>query len=266
MKIDPRTVKNLEETFDFLAQRQEFTGPELQKNKSMRGSIVYDLLRIFRNKHFIESAGEKPSSGATGKTEIYRLTIAGKILAAFATDNMTLLVSALKDVLKDEANPIKQFAITAFIKNYENPVMQSVLESSIKRAISISVKEYNIDQLMTELILNTFTLSPNRTQDQTSWFKKNADLMEESPHRGFLFQYFKMQIEALQLMTLKGDKLKKYAETLTNQPEFLHLPCISQDCTKVITTKTFVGIDTLGFCEECKTKENKKNGEIEPLH
>jgi hypothetical protein len=163
---------------------------------------------------------------------------------------MNLLISALQEILKKEVNPIKCFCLEAFIKNYGNKTMQSLLENSINRAQNVSGRGFTIDQFMFELIQNTFTLPPPKEEEQEEWLRKNAELMDKSPHRDFLFLYFKSQIENNLLATLGPEELKLYVEDLKEDASSLHLPCRTSSGFKVLRTKTFRDIDEL--LAECK--------------
>ena len=255
-KTDLRTFKNLVRIFDFIGRRQEFTGPEIVKNLRMASSIVYDLLRVLLKAKTIRKADEKKSAGR-GKTDIFTLTTTGKIVAAFVTDNMILLESALKNIMEEEPNPLKHFAIQAFLANYSTNVMKNVLESSIRRAETLDAG-INIDGLVTELIQNTFILSSQLNRDSKKEmekiFWKNAELTEKSEHRDFLFLYFKMQMESFFLQSLEKEKLAIYVESLKEDPQMFHIPCENVKCTNVIKTDTFLNVNIPQYCKACEKK------------
>jgi len=99
-KTDRRTYKNLKRIFGFIAGKKQFTGGQLVK-KGMSASIVYELLDKLKEKQLIKKVGEKKSPGR-GKTDIFSLTLAGEIVAAYINENIQLLFHALNKLIEKE--------------------------------------------------------------------------------------------------------------------------------------------------------------------
>ena len=236
-KIDNRTYKNLKRAFEFIAGKREFTGGQLVK-RGMRASVVYELLERLEQKQLIKKVGEKKSPGR-GKTDIFSLTVAGEIVAAYINDDFRLLFDALNKIVEKEANPIKRFCLQAFMENYPTDLINVTLEESLRKVGN--GKGLNIDELISQLTHSLF-LTPFIKRDKKiiDVFRKNAELMEKSEYRNFLFQYFKLQIESLMLFLLEGEKLAKYAESLKEKPELFHYPCDNPKCNNVILIKSFL--------------------------
>lgn len=261
-KTDRRTFKNLKKFFKFVANKKEFTGSQLVK-KGMPASIVYELLEKLKQKQLIIKIGEKKSSGR-GKTDIFSFTLAGEIIAACMNDDIQLFFQALNKMIEKEPNPIKRFCLQAFMQNYPTELMQKILEDSIRKAeVLEDERGLDIDELASELIQNSFIVIPFLKEDEETQqiFRNNIELMQKSEYKELLFLYFKFQIESLMLFSLKGEKLKKYAESLKEKPELFHYPCDNPNCNNVIIIESLLDLVSRPiYCEQC-SKQIKK-GEL----
>jgi hypothetical protein len=255
-RTDKRTSQNLREFFNHISYNKRFTGPEIVKNKHIKGSVLYPLIELCSNRHLIQKAGEKPSAGR-GHTAIYTLTTTGKILSAYVTDNSELFREAMNELIEEECNPLKRFGLEACKDNFETDLIHGMLEHSIRRAENIITKGLDVDNLLSELIQNTFSLTSFMKPD-VQLFKKNAALIEKSKQRDILFQYFKMQLESNFFLHLKEDKLKAYADSLKENPELLHIPCENEACLNVTILDSFLKINISHYCEKCTSNWTKK--------
>lgn len=255
-KVDKRTYRNLKEIFSFIGKREHceaFTGPEIQRNKRLRGSILYDLIDTFKERGLIAEVGKKKSAGR-GETIIYGLTVAGKILASYINDDVKLLRLTLKEISEKEANPLKRFFIGAFLENYPNQLMRDVLEAAI-RQLKYAEEGIDIDDFIYEVFEQAFFMIPfvkEGNKELVEVFYKNAELIEKSDYRDFIFSYFKMQLEAMFLYMLEGEKLKKYAQSLKEKPQHLHIPCENEKCENVIVVDSFLKMSIPQYCDKCK--------------
>jgi len=249
-KIDRRTAQNLLEIFNYISYSQRFTGPEITKNKRIRGSVLYLLIKAFIDKRLVQKVGEKPSAGALGSTAIYTLTTQGKILSAYVTGHDALFRTAMDEMITEERNPLKCFCLEALKENFETESARMLLEHSIRRAETMITKGLGADTLMSELIGNAFSLI-SFTEPDTQLFKKNATLIERSKYRGALFQFFKMQIESDFFLSLSDDKFSVYANSLKENPELLHIPCQNPECLNVVKLDSFLKIAIPQYCEKC---------------
>lgn len=100
-----RALINLQKVFSFLSDKknEEFTVPELTKRR-LPGSVAYDLLNGFVKHNIIKKTRDKASAGAFGATEVFKLTVPGKMIVSFATGDNELLVSAMSDLHAREDN------------------------------------------------------------------------------------------------------------------------------------------------------------------
>lgn len=231
-KTDPRTEKNLEEFFNFIVPRKEFTGSEIVANTRMGSSAAYSLIEIMKKRHIIEKVSERVSAGR-GKIDIFKLTNVGKLIASYVTDNTTLLTEALSNIEDMKSNPLMKFSMEAFTNNYGNEIMKQVLENSVRKALGMSGK-IDLDMFISEGILDTNVLALLSKDTQlVKIARKNAELMESQNNQA-AFLFLKMQIESTMLRKLSGDKLQKYIESLDQNHKMLHLPCENPNCNEVI--------------------------------
>ncbi|MEM3823470.1 MAG: hypothetical protein QXH87_00895, partial [Candidatus Bathyarchaeia archaeon] len=255
-KIDKRTYPNLKAIFSFIGYRENFTGPQIQKNKGLKSSVLYDLLDSLEARGLIEKVGSVKSAGR-GETKVYSLTLAGKIVASYINDDKRLLESTLKEVAEKEDNPLKRFFLTAFIENYPSGLMREILEISISRVKDLE-EGFDVDDLLSYVFEEAFIMIPfmnEKDMELEAIFRKNAELIDKSPYREWIFTYFKMQLESNFLYTLEGEKLAKYAEALKENPQLLHVPCENPECTNVITVDSLLKMKIPMYCEKCRTKE-----------
>lgn len=263
-KVDKRTYRNLREIFSFIGKREQFTGPEIQRNKRLRGSILYDLIDALEERGLIVEVGKRKSAGR-GETTVYGLTIAGKIVASYVNEDAELLVETLKAVAEKEANPLKRFFLNAFITNYPNPLMHEILEISISRVKELE-EGFDIGDFIYTIFEDAFVMLPffateekgKELKELVQIFRKNAELMEKEPNRDWIFLSFKMQLESNYLFTLEGEKLQKYAESLKENPQLLHIPCDNPECNNVIVVDSLLKMSIPQYCEKCKNKEGVK--------
>ena len=263
-KVDKRTYRNLKEIFSFIGRREQFTGPEIQRNKGLRGSILYDLLDTLEERGLIMEVGKRKSAGR-GETTVYSLTVAGKIVASYVNEDTTLLVETLKAVAEKEANPLKRFYLNAFITNYPSESMQEILEVSIRRIKDLE-EGFDIGDFIYTIFEDAFVMFPFFAEEENSEdfkelvqiLRKNAELMEKEPNRDWIFLSFKMQLETNYLFTLEGEKLQKYAESLKQNPQLLHIPCYNPECNSVIVIDSLVKMSFPLYCEKCKNREGVK--------
>ncbi|MEM2273567.1 MAG: hypothetical protein QXX56_05060 [Candidatus Bathyarchaeia archaeon] len=254
-KIDKRTYRNLKAIFGFIGKCEEFTGPQIQKNLGLKGSVLYDLLGALERKRLIEEAGRIKSTGR-GETRVYRLTLVGKMVASYVNDDMDLLVSALKQIAEKTTNPIKRFIIEAFIKNYPSSMMREILEASIIKTVGAE-EEFDIIDLLSNVFegaLIMFPLLEDGDNEIVQIFRKNAELMENTPLRKWFFLYVKTQLESFYLYHLEGEKIAKYIKSLAQNPDLFNVPCRSPECTNVITASSLLEISIPPYCEECKKR------------
>jgi DNA-binding PadR family transcriptional regulator len=255
-KVDKRTVQNLRKIFTFIGGKREFTGAEIVKNMKIPASVLYPLLDYFESKQIIVKVGEKKSAGR-GKTEIYGLTSVGKIVCAYMNSDIKLLEEALREVYEKESNPLKRFFLEALFTNYPSQLLFEVLDFSMRK-VKFLPKGMDMDSFISEVFedafLNIELLAKEEHEKLNELFKKNAELMEKSEHRDFIFLYFKMQMESKWLYLLQGEKLKKYADSLKENPYLLHIPCQNPECNEVISAKSFFEISIPQYCKECEKK------------
>ncbi|MEM0058140.1 MAG: hypothetical protein QXG09_04660 [Candidatus Bathyarchaeia archaeon] len=258
-RIDSRSYQNLKAVFRFIGNREEFTGPQIRKNTGIRDSVLYDLLDSLKSRGLIEEAGSFKSPGR-GETIVYRLTLAGKIVASYVNNDARLLTSALREVAEREANPLKQFFIEAFLENYPGELMREILEISISTIKDLE-EGFDVDDLLSYVFEEAFIMMPFIEMDKEleAVFRKNAELMEKSPHRDWIFTYLKMQLESNFLYILEGEKLAKYAESLKLNPQLLHIPCENPECTNVIMVDSLLKMSIPTYCGKCKAKEGANN-------
>jgi len=261
-KTNKRTKRNLEKIFSFIGNKKQFTGPQIQKNKKLKSSVLYDLLDTLTNRGIITVVGAVKSAGR-GQTKIYALTTAGKIIASYFNDDTKLLTSTLKEISEKEPNFLKRFFIEAFTENYPTRYMRKVLEEAIHKAKRLE-KGLNIDDFISELTQEAFFLIPfikeeeeERKKELELIFKKNVELIEKSEHRDLIFQYFKMQMESRWLYTLQKQKLKKYAESLKENPQCLHIPCKNPNCYNTTIIDNLQKLSITHYCEKCQRKMAK---------
>jgi len=262
-KADKRTYRNLKEIFSFIGRREQFTAPEIQRNKGLRGSILYELIDALEERGLIVEVGRRKSAGR-GETIVYGLTVAGKILASYVNEDTELLGKTLKAVAEKEANPLKRFFLNAFITNYPSPLMRTVLEASISQIRGLE-EGLDIGDFISTIFEDAFIRLPfyakkesEEYKELVQIFRKNAMLMEKEPNRDWIFLYFKMQLEASYLFTLEGEKLQKYAESLKENPLLLHVPCDNSECNNVIVVDSLLKMSLPPYCEKCKVKESVK--------
>jgi hypothetical protein len=255
-KVDKRTVQNLRNIFMFIGCRREFTGGEIVKNKKIPSSVLYPLLNDFELKGLIVKVGEKKSAGR-GKTEIYGLTSVGKIFCAYMNSNEKLLEEALREVYENESNPLKRFFLEALFTYYPSKLLFEVLDFSMRK-VKFLPKGMDMDSFISEVFEDAFfnieLLAKEEREELNKLFGKIADLMEKSEHRDFIFLYFKMQMESKWLYVLQGEKLKKYADSLKENPQLLHIPCQNPECNEVILAKSFFEVSIPQYCKECEKK------------
>jgi DNA-binding PadR family transcriptional regulator len=255
-KVDKRTVQNLRKIFTFIGGKREFTGAEIVKNMKIPASVLYPLLDYFESKQIIVKVGEKKSAGR-GKTEIYGLTSVGKIVCAYMNSDIKLLEEALREVYEKESNPLKRFFLEALFTNYPSQLLFEVLDFSMRK-VKFLPKGMDMDSFISEVFedafLNIELLAKEEHEKLNELFKKNTELMEKSEHRDFIFLYFKMQMESKWLYLLQGEKLKKYADSLKENPYLLHIPCQNPECNEVILAKSFFEISIPQYCKECEKK------------
>lgn len=260
-KADKRTYRNLKAIFSFIGNREQFTGPQIQKNKGVKSSVLYDLLASLKERGLIVEVGKVKSAGR-GETKVYSLTLAGKIVASYVNDDSKLLMSSLKEIADKEANPLRKFLIQAFMENYPSSLMREILEFSISRLKSED--GVSIDDLLSDIFEGAFLETPffkeedeELKEELQKIFRKNALLMEKSPYRDWIFQYFKMMLESRFLYWLEGEKLRSYAESLRGNPQLLHVPCENPKCTNVIEVDSLVKMSVPQYCGKC-VKEGVK--------
>jgi hypothetical protein len=209
--------------------------------------------------------GKRKSAGR-GETTVYGLTIAGKIVASYVNEDTELLVETLKAVAEKEANPLKRFFLNAFITNYPNPLMHEILEISISRVKELE-EGFDIGDFIYTIFEDAFVMLPffateekgKELKELVQIFRKNAELMEKEPNRDWIFLSFKMQLESNYLFTLEGEKLQKYAESLKENPQLLHIPCDNPECNNVIVVDSLLKMSIPQYCEKCKNKEGVKH-------
>ncbi|MEM3815501.1 MAG: hypothetical protein QW341_01490 [Candidatus Bathyarchaeia archaeon] len=95
-------------------------------------------------------------------------------------------------------------------------------------------------------------------EERKEIFRKNAELMEKSPFRDWIFLYFKTQLESSFLLWLEDEKLAKYAESLKLNPHLLHVPCHNPKCTNVIEVDSLLKITIPQYCVECQKQKSEK--------
>lgn len=255
-KVDRRTVQNLRKIFTFIGSRKEFTGGEIVKNMGVPSSVLYPLLDDFEKKELIVKVGEKKSAGR-GKTEIYGLTCVGKMICAYMNNDEKLLEEALREVYENESNPLKRFFLEALFTNYPSQTLLNILDFSMRK-VKFLPKGMDMDSFISEVFEDAFfnieLLAKEEREKLNKLFKKNAELMEKSEHRDFIFLYFKMQMESKWLYVLQGEKLKKYADSLKENPFLLHIPCDNPECNNVILAKSFLEVSIPQYCKECEKK------------
>jgi len=259
-KVDKRTVRNLRKIFTFIGSRREFTGAEIVKNMKIPSSVLYPLLSEFEKKWLIIKVGEKKSAGR-GKTKIYGLTSVGKIVCAYMNSDIKLLEEALREVYEKESNPLKRFFLEALFTNYPSQLLFEVLDFSMRK-VKFLPKGMDMDSFISEVFEDAFfnieLLAKEEHEKLNEIFKKNAELMERSEHRDFIFLYFKMQMESKWVYLLQGEKLKKYVDSLKENPYLLHIPCQNPGCNEVILAKSFLEVSIPQYCEKCKVKKGAK--------
>jgi hypothetical protein len=260
-KIDFRSGKNLEDFFNYISNKFEFTIPQVTKNTGM-SSVAWTLADSMLEKHLIVKTGEKTSSGR-GKTDVFALTPAGKIMAAYVTESNDQLSKAICALKEKETNPILRFSLDAFLQNYQDPTMRSVLEDSFETAVC-KTNTGEISETFTDIMLEALSVAPT-TQDSTARqiAIKNIQLVE-SQHNVPMITYMKMQLESSFLTKLNGKKLDKYIEALQHDAfGIIHLPCENPDCNEVIRLSRLMDltfVDSPLFCVKCTpmgTKEGK---------
>lgn len=255
-KADSRTYSNLKKIFDFIGSHKEFTAPQIQKAKRIKSSVLYDLIHSFEKLGLIEEIGKKKSSGR-GETIIYHLTSIGKIVTAYMNRDVALFEESLREIYENESNPLKRFFLEALFTNYPSQVLLNILDFSMRK-VKFLPKGMDMDSFISEVFEDAFfniaLLAKEEREELNRLFKKNAELMEKSEHRDFIFLYFKMQMESKWLYVLQGEKLKKYADSLKENPLLFHIPCDNPECNEVILAKSFLEVSIPQYCKECEKK------------
>ena len=249
---ESRTVSNVDKAFKFLMDRSdvEFTGRTFKRNTGVRGTSAENLLDNLEHGHFVAEVRKEKGPGQKGGTAVYRLTVGGKILTAYWMEDYTqLLGKAIVELLGQEQNPIYRFCLEVFDENcgkredLGKSMVKTVLNNSIQNAMLSGGRQPDIAYFIAASIQNAFKALPS--EKQREWFCENVKIMEKSPHRDFLFLFFKTQLESHVLTVLKDHELQKYVEALKNHPENLHLPRKTSSGFEVVETATFENIDTI---------------------
>jgi len=232
----------------------DFTPPQVIRNVKVSSSIFYDWLEVFSKRGLIEKKGEKPSSGAIGKTEIFKITEKGKIFTAFLTGKMAYLDQGLLDIKNKENNKVKCFSVDAFLK-IDNDIKSHVLEGSLKEAAWLTGNA-DLGNLLSEGLLQAVTEAAFSDDPKMLKFaRENMDLVENQQSRAAFF-LLRNEIESHFLTELTRDKLDKYVESLETNCKGVHVPCGNPECNNVIILDKLTDLPTDPkteiFCKKCK--------------
>jgi hypothetical protein len=251
-KTDIRAKQNIENIFNFIANKPEFTIPQISTNLHMSQVVVWDIVKKMKEKKLVEQSGEKNSSGR-GVTIIYALTTKGKAAVAYLVESNEKIIKVINALKDEEKNPILKFCFEAFYLNYQNATMQDVLDTSVETAVSMS-NQSQVNNVLLNLMCETTTVSRLLQQEASKQLAiKNAELMARKNIKS-VNVYMKMMLECSFLTRLTGQKLEKYVESLGTDFDRIHVPCDDQDCDSVILFKDFMQLTLSNFplyCGHC---------------
>jgi DNA-binding PadR family transcriptional regulator len=254
-KTDKRSRQNITKIFTFIATKSEFTIPQISRNLSMSQSVVWRLVTDMEDEKFVEQKDKTPSSGR-GETIIYALTTKGKAAVAYIVEKHAVF-EAFNALGSEVENPFLKVCFEALSSNYTNDTMQKVLDNSIKTAASMSNQKLVSDAPLTIMGEITTWFQSLQQEDLKQLAMKNVGLMEQQNSKSVTV-YLKRALENLFLARLTGQKLEKYAESLGNDSDKIHVPCDNTNCDEVIQFKEYGEILRLNsyqiYCKHC-TKE-----------
>ena len=250
----PRKEKNLERIFHAMLDGNEFSGPELRRQR-VKTSWFYNVFLPAAINKLIKPSRTVKSPGR-GQTQYYKPTLPGRMVAAFFLRRIDVFKDILKEIGEKEDNPLTKFAIQCFLE-YEPELFWKVIDKSFSSAFN---NKHITSESVSSLFINglfdvsLFTVKKAASKEEKERFDFVVKMMEQNPNRECIFWYFKTLIESLIIKDLTGKKLKHYIDSLKKTPQSFHLPCLNKDCTNILTRETLFLPD---FCPECKRKKEK---------